>query len=138
MKNDKRTWLLAVGKGEERAALPERWIEERPELLKVWPVAGHDIPNEISRNDHVLYYAAGKSKLIAAGRAQGPVVRSEMALPVTIYLVAPVIKFAPDLEALGKPTSEIRGGRAFELTDAQYRAGLDAFGSAVWRKYESS
>jgi hypothetical protein len=119
-------WLAAVGSSAD--PLPDRWLEERPGLLRLWPVLGGREPSGIRRGELLLYYAATHQKLIAVARASENFVPGSPELAVQVLLAIPTIGLSPDCDwqALQMPSKAIAGWRAIRLEDDAYSTAWDA------------
>jgi len=129
LEKNSQAWLLAVRAGHSDPSLPDDWLEQREALLRAWPVSGHNLPG-IKRNDRIVYFAIGRKKVIAVGRATGDLDKWERRLPVQIYAWSPQVQFSFDFDDVGIDSKSIVGAEAFHLETETYEATVRAFMTA--------
>lgn len=122
-----RYFLKAIGATDN--LLVDRWIEDRPELLR--SVRNPFTPRAIGKGDLLVYYATGHQRLIAIARAtqdgaesQTDVVSGEERWPhvlsVQVLLAISTVKLSPDWSVLGIKPTTISQKPYVEITAAQY------------------
>jgi hypothetical protein len=133
MSSPRGYWLKMVGASDYQ--LEDRWIEQRPELLR--GIRAPRQPSGIKRGDHLVYYSAGTQKLFAIARARqngadAAIVpgRGEKRWPylleVQMLLVIPQLALAPDWSVLQLPSSTVMQKSYVEITVEKYETARKA------------
>lgn len=137
MKRDEpEFWLKAVGTGDK--PLKQRWLEDRPDLLKEVRFPRRRTPSLVE-GDRILYYAAGWQRIFAAGElASDPVVDPAPGFEqwpwradVRLFVLVPDLKRAPDLERVQVWTLSVRSKSHIRLSPRQYREAVAGLAEAA-------
>jgi hypothetical protein len=128
-------WLKMVGA--QRAALEDRWLEARPELLR--GVRSPRKPTGIRSDDYLVFYSAGTQKLFAIARStedgetsimeSGPGQKDwPYLLHIQVLLAIPQLSLAPHWSVLNMNPTAVQQKSYVAMTDEQYRLAYDAIG----------
>jgi hypothetical protein len=131
-------WLKMIGAADW--PLADRWVEERPELLR--GVRTPRQPSGIAVDDRFVYYSAGSQKLFAIARVSQAGDNVPMALatgeerwpylvPVQALLLIPTLSRAPHWSVLELPSATVQQKSYVELTDEQYRRAWEAIAAVA-------
>lgn len=134
MNRNRQAWLAAVGTAQD--PLPDDWVEQRPNLLREWPLLGGRYQPGIKDGDHLLYHAAGHKKLLGVARAKGSAADADRSLSVQMYVAIPLLRFAPPWEILDVKPERLQGHRAITLEDEEYERGLQALVSIAAQRFK--
>jgi hypothetical protein len=124
-------WLKAVGHA--RGPLSERWLDERPELLRR---TGFPRRPRIVPGDRLVYYAAVWRRVFAVVEALAePERREHPRWPWTIavepLLVVPVLDAAPPVEAIGVAARSMSQQSHIRLLPEHYERAVVALASVA-------
>ena len=124
-------WLKAVGHA--RGPLPERWLDERPELLRR---TGFPRRPRIEPGDRLVLYASVWRRVFAICEATGEPERREhprwpWIVPIEALLVVPALDAAPPVEAIGVAARSMSQQSHIRITEEHYRRALEAIASVA-------
>ena len=124
-------WLKAVGHA--RGPLGERWLDERPELLRR---TGFPRRPRIAPGDRLVLYASVWRRVFAVCEVLGaPQPREHPRWPWTIeietLLVVPVLDAAPPVEAIGVAARSMSQQSHIRIEAAHYERAVDAIASVA-------
>jgi hypothetical protein len=126
-------WLKAVGHA--RGPLPERWLEERPELLLR---TGFPRRPRIEPGDRLVLYASVWRRVFAVVQVVGASEpREHPRWPWTVatepLLVVPTLDAAPPVEAIGVAARSMSQQSHIRLRPEQYDLAVEALASVAAR-----
>jgi hypothetical protein len=126
-------WLKAVGHA--RGPLPERWLDERPELLRR---TGFPRRPRIEPGDRLVLYASVWRRVFAICEATGEPERREhprwpWIVPIEALLVVPALDAAPPVEAIGVAARSMSQQSHIRLRAEHYDLAVEALASVAAR-----
>jgi hypothetical protein len=126
-------WLKAVGHA--RGPLPERWLDERPELLRR---TGFPRRPRIEPGDRLVLYASVWRRVFAICEATGEPERREhprwpWVVPIEALLVVPALDAAPPVEAIGVAARSMSQQSHIRLRAEHYDLAVEALASVAAR-----
>ena len=127
-------WLKAVGHA--RGPLGERWLDERPELLRR---TGFPRRPRIEPGDRLVLYASVWRRVFAICEAVGePVERDHPRWPwiveIEALLVVPVLDAAPPVEAIGVAARSMSQQSHIRIEAGHYDRAVEAIASVAVRE----
>ena len=126
-------WLKAVGHA--RGPLGERWLDERPELLRR---TGFPRRPRIAPGDRLVHYASVWRRVFAICEVVGePAERDHPRWPwiveIETLLVVPVLDAAPPVEAIGVAARSMSQQSHIRIEAAHYDRAVEAIASVAVR-----
>jgi hypothetical protein len=124
-------WLKAIGHA--RGPLPERWLDERAELLHRtgFPRRPRMVPG-----DRLVLYASVWRRVFAVAEVLGePQPREHPRWPWTVeietLLLVPVLDAAPPVEAIGVPARSMSQQSHIRIEAVHYERAVEALASVA-------
>jgi hypothetical protein len=127
-------WLKAVGHA--RGPLSERWLDERPELLRL---TGFPLLLRIAAGDRLVLYASVWRRVFAICEVLGdPEPREHPRWPWTVaietLLVVPVLDAAPPVETIGVAARSMSQQSHIRISPEHYDRAVEAIASVAARR----
>jgi hypothetical protein len=124
-------WLKAIGHA--RGPLPERWLEERPELLRR---TGFPRRPRMEPGDRLVLYASVWRRVFACAVVIGePEPREHprwpWAVEIETLLLVPVLDAAPPVEAIGVAARSMSQQSHIRITAEHYDRAVAALASVA-------
>ena len=126
-------WLKAVGHARE--PLGERWLDERPELLRR---TGFPRRPRMVAGDRLVLYASVWRRVFAVCAAVGAPEACEhprwpWVVPIEALLVVPVLDAAPPVEAIGVAARSMSQQSHIRIGAGHYDRAVEAIASVAMR-----
>jgi hypothetical protein len=124
-------WLKAVGHA--RGPLPERWLDERAELLRR---TGFPRRPRMAPGDRLVLYASVWRRVFAVAEVIGdPQPREHPRWPWTIeietFLLVPVLDAAPPIESIGVAARSMSQQSHIRIEAGHYERAVEALASVA-------